>query len=72
MHRARTNLKTAVTGGDDKAILVECERGEDAAKAAYQEALRSDLPVDVQTLIQSQYKGVIENHDLIKRLRDTV
>lgn len=71
MHRAWTNLKAEVTGGDDKAILVECERGEDAAKAAYQEALRSDLPVDVQTLVQRQYKGVMENHDLIKRLRDT-
>ncbi|CAJ0849677.1 hypothetical protein AMST5_00159 [freshwater sediment metagenome] len=71
MHRVWTNLKAAVTGGDDKAILVECERGEDAAKAAYQEALKSDLPADVQTLVQRQYKGVMENHDLIKRLRDT-
>jgi uncharacterized protein (TIGR02284 family) len=71
MHRVWTNLKAAVTGGDDKAILIECERGEDAAKAAYQEALKSDLPADVQTLVQRQYKGVMENHDLIKRLRDT-
>ena len=70
IHRTWANLKAAITGGDDKAILVECERGEDVAKAAYEEALQSDLPVDVQTIVQRQYKGVIENHDLIKRLRD--
>ena len=45
MHRAWTNLKAAITGRDDKAILVECERGEDVAKAAYEEALRSNLPM---------------------------
>ena len=71
IHRTWTNLKAALTGGDDKTILVECERGEDAAKSAYQDALQSDLPVDVQTLVQRQYKGVMENHDLIKRLRDS-
>ncbi|MGJ0508232.1 MAG: PA2169 family four-helix-bundle protein [Methylocystis sp.] len=70
MHRAWTNLKAAITGRDDKAILVECERGEDVAKAAYEEALRSNLPMDIQTMVQRQYKGVVQNHDLVKRLRD--
>ncbi len=32
MHRAWANLKAAITGRDDKAILIECERGEDVAK----------------------------------------
>ncbi len=71
MHRAWTNLKAAITGRDDKAILVECERGEDVAKAAYEEALQSNLPLDIQTIVQRQYNGVVENHDLVKRLRDT-
>lgn len=70
MHRAWTNLKAAITGRDDKSILVECERGEDVAKAAYEDALRSNLPMDIQTIVQRQYKGVIENHDLVKRMRD--
>lgn len=70
MHRAWTNLKAAITGGEDKAILSECERGEDVAKAAYEEALESDLPMDVKTIVQRQYRGVMENHDLVKRLRD--
>ena len=38
MHRAWINLKSAVTSGDDKAILSECERGEDSA--AHAEPLR--------------------------------
>lgn len=70
MHRAWTNLKAVVTGGDEKAILSECERGEDAAKAEYEKALDGDLPMNISTIVQRQYAGVRENHDLIKRLRD--
>lgn len=70
MHRAWTNLKAAITGGDEAAILSECERGEDVAKAAYEKALNEDLPTDVATIVKRQYQGVRENHDLIKQLRD--
>jgi len=69
-HQAWTNLKNAITGGDDKAILEQCERGEDAAKAACQTALKEDVPPYVHDMIERQYKGVVENHDLIKQLRD--
>ena len=70
LHRAWTDIKAAITGGDDKAILAECERGEDAAKAAYEKALQADLPVDVATIVRRQYQGVRQNHDLIKDMRD--
>ena len=70
LHRAWTNLKAIVAGGDDKAILEECERGEDVAKAAYQDALKEELPIYVHDIIDRQYKGVVENHKLIKQLRD--
>lgn len=70
MHRAWTNLKAAITGGDEAAVLSECERGEDVAKAAYEKALNEDLPPDVATIVKRQYEGVRENHDLIKQLRD--
>src|SRR5437899_3471346 len=36
MHRAWINLKSAVSSGDDHAILAECERGEDSAIKEYQ------------------------------------
>src|SRR5688572_380431 len=38
-HRGWIHLKEAVTGADEAAIISECERGEDAAKAAYEKAL---------------------------------
>jgi pimeloyl-ACP methyl ester carboxylesterase len=43
---------------------------EDVAKAAYEEALQADLPMELKSAIRRQYTGVKENHDLIKRLRD--
>ena len=70
LHLAWTNIKAAVTGGDDEAILSECERGEDAAKAAYEKALQEELPVEVAAIIRRQYQGVRQNHDLIRDMRD--
>jgi uncharacterized protein (TIGR02284 family) len=69
LHRTWTDIKAAVTG-DDKAILAECERGEDAAKAAYEKALQEDLPVDVVDVVRRQYQGVRQNRDLIRDMRD--
>lgn len=71
MHRGWVNVKAAVTGHDTKAVLNECERGEDYAKSRYAEALdEDDLPSEVRSLIENQYQGVIANHDRIKALRD--
>src|SRR5947209_19009541 len=39
LHRAWINLKSALTAGDDHAILAECERGEDSAVNEYRKAL---------------------------------
>src|SRR6266581_2853433 len=63
MHRFWINLKSTIAGMDDHAILDECERGEDAAKASYEKALRQDLPGDVRLVIERQYREVKANHD---------
>jgi uncharacterized protein (TIGR02284 family) len=52
------------------AVLAECERGEDAAKAAYEAALQKSLPTNVRTLIERQYEGVKANHDRVRNLRN--
>jgi uncharacterized protein (TIGR02284 family) len=71
MHRGWMNLKAVVAGRDDVAILEECERGEDVAKASYRKALeKGDLPADVRAAVQRQYDGVVRNHDQIRDLRD--
>ena len=71
LHRGWMNIKEAVSGNDDAAILSECERGEDSAKKAYQEALKQDLPDFVRTVAQKQYEGILIAHDHIKSLRDS-
>ena len=72
MHRGWINIKSAVTGKDDGAILNECERGEDSAKSAYKDALEDKpLPANVTETIQTQYQAILSAHDRIKALRDT-
>jgi uncharacterized protein (TIGR02284 family) len=43
MHRAWINIKSVATSGDDKAILAECERGEDSAVNEFRKTMEDDL-----------------------------
>lgn len=70
LHRGWINIKSAVTGQDEGAILNEAERGEDSAKNAYQEALEKNLPANVYDVVQKQYTAVQNAHDRVKALRD--
>jgi uncharacterized protein (TIGR02284 family) len=70
LHRAWINIKSAVTSGDDHAILAECERGEDSAVSEYQEAMEEDISSPVREIIARQYSEVKSAHDRIKSLRD--
>lgn len=70
LHRRWVDIKSLVTGKDDKAVLKECERGEDVAVASYRKALEKNLPVEVRTLVERQYQGVLQNHDQVRSLRD--
>ncbi|WP_122665385.1 PA2169 family four-helix-bundle protein [Pseudomonas viridiflava] len=74
LHRAWVDLKSALTGKDDKAILEEVERGEDVALKAYKEArekaVKDNLPASVQSLIDKQLQGVQANHDKVRDLRN--
>lgn len=70
-HRAWINIKSAISSGDSKAILNECETGEDAAVRAYQDVLDDkNIPVEVSSLIRNQYAAVKEAHDRIRSLRN--
>jgi uncharacterized protein (TIGR02284 family) len=66
LHRGWINIKSVVTGKDDVAILNECERGEDSAKDNYKEALNSNLPENVSSVVQRQAQAVKEAHDRVK------
>ena len=68
LHRGWINIKSAVTGDDESAVLAECERGEDSAVSNYQDALKANLPADVQAVVQRQFTQVKEAHDRIRSL----
>lgn len=70
LHRGWTHFKSSLVGMDDDSVLAECETGEDAAKAAYEKALRQDLPPDVRQLIETQYREVKTNHDSVHDMRN--
>jgi len=71
IHRGWINIKSAVTGKDESAILNECERGEDVAKKAYKEALEEVLPTNIMQAVQNQYMAVQAAHDQVRSLRDS-
>jgi uncharacterized protein (TIGR02284 family) len=71
MHRAWINLKSAITSGDDHAVLAECERGEDSAVAEYKKAMEEEeLSAPIRETISRQYTDVKRAHDRIRELRD--
>lgn len=70
LHRAFLNLKEAVTGTDDKAILNEVERGEDYLKEKFEAALRStDLSAETRTAIDQAWSSVKSGHDEMSALK---
>lgn len=70
VHRGWVSLKSAVTDRDSKAILEECEKGEDYAKARYAAAMKTNLPEEVRSIVARQYEGVLANHDRVRDLRN--
>ena len=70
LHRGWINLKSAVTRGDDHAVLAECERGEDSAVEEYKKALDNGLSASVQQIVSRQYAEIKQAHDRVKHLRD--
>ncbi len=72
MHRGWVSVRSALSAYDDKAVLDECERGEDVAVARYRKALKQDLPAGIRDVVERQAAGARRNHDQIKALRDSL
>lgn len=70
LHRGWMDIKSLVTGNDEEAILNECERGEDYAKDAYAEALKTALPANINDVLAQQSQAVFAAHNRIKALRN--
>ena len=70
LHRGWINLKSAITGADEHAILAECERGEDSAVEEYKKAMDDGLTPSTQDVVSRQFAEIKAAHDQIKSLRD--
>src|SRR5438552_17423047 len=69
LHRGWINLKSAITGGDEHAILAECERGEDSAVEEYKKALDDGLSPSAMVLDTRQFAEITAAHDRFRRQR---
>jgi uncharacterized protein (TIGR02284 family) len=73
MHNKFVELKSAVTGSSDKAVVDEVERGEDHIKERFEDALEDgELPASVRTTVSSAYQSIKADHDEISRIKHTL
>jgi len=68
--RLWAELKSSL-GGGDPTLLETAEQAEDEAKAAYEEALASELPLPIRELLATQAVHIAESHDYVKAARDS-
>jgi uncharacterized protein (TIGR02284 family) len=69
-HQRFEDLKAALTGRDEKAIVNEVERGEDYLKAKFEAALNSEkLSAEARQVVERAYQSVRSGHDQISQLK---
>ena len=69
-HQRFEDLKAAITGRDEKAIINEVERGEDYIKAKFEKALESEnLGSEARQVVERAYQSVRAGHDQISQLK---
>jgi uncharacterized protein (TIGR02284 family) len=69
LHRGWMDLKAAITGKNEAAIIDECERGEDVALEAYREALKEHLPADLMSMVEEQFSEIRHSHETVRGLK---
>src|SRR3982750_1511568 len=69
-HQRFEDLKAAVTGRDEKAIINEVERGEDYLKDKFETALNDgNLSGETRAAVERCYQSVREGHDQMSHLK---
>jgi uncharacterized protein (TIGR02284 family) len=69
-HQRFEDLKAAVTGRDEKAIINEVERGEDYLKEKFETALSGGtLTGESRSVVEQAYQSVRSGHDQISQLK---
>ncbi len=69
-HQRFLDLKAAVTGRDDQAVINEVERGEDYLKEKFETALNGDtLSGETRSSVERVYQSVRSGHDQISQIK---
>jgi len=69
-HQRFEDLKAAITGRDEKAIINEVERGEDYLKSKFEAALNEGhLSPEARSAVERCYQSVRSGHDQISHLK---
>ena len=72
-HQVFLDLKAAVTGHDDKAIINEVERGEDYLKEKFETALQSDKLIgETRSVVERAWAYVRSGHDRIAEIKHSM
>ena len=73
IHRGWINLKEAVLGRDDEAIVNEVERGEDYLPAKFEVARdHADLPAEARAAVDEAWTSVRAGHDEMSALKHAI
>lgn len=69
-HQRFEDLKAAITGQDEQAVINEVERGEDYLKEKFETALNSDtLSGESRAVVERCYQSVRSGHDQMSQLK---
>jgi uncharacterized protein (TIGR02284 family) len=69
-HQRFLDLKAAIAGRDEKAIIDEVERGEDYLKEKFETALNSGtLSGETRAVVERAYQSVRSGHDQVSALK---
>ena len=69
-HQRFEDMKAAITGQDEKAIINEVERGEDYLKEKFETALNGDtLSGESRSVVEQCYQSVRSGHDQMSQLK---
>ena len=73
IYRAWMDVKAFLSGNNRRAILENCEFGEDAALRAYEEALQDvNLTPEQRAMVIRQQAEIKASHNQIKAMRDAL
>jgi uncharacterized protein (TIGR02284 family) len=72
LQRGWLDVRTAIIGKNDAAVLNACERGETGAVDHYRKVLEMELPTEVRMVVERQYQEFLRNLDKFRQLREEI